>query len=60
MGLDKSVWVGTVLSLIARALQSSLNLNLCVLAFIAGPLGSFELSQSPNEFYSPLGAVHAC
>lgn len=49
-----------VLSLIARALQSSLNLNLCVPAFIAGPLGSFELSQSPNEFYSPLGAVHAC
>lgn len=22
--------------------------------------GSFELSQLPNEFYSPLGAVHAC
>lgn len=22
--------------------------------------GSFELSQPPNEFYSPLGAVHAC
>lgn len=51
---------GIVLSLIAKALQSSLNSNLCVPAFIAGPLGSFELSQSPNEFYSPLGAVHAC
>lgn len=24
------------------------------------PPGSFELSQPPNEFYSPLGAVHAC
>lgn len=24
------------------------------------PPGSFELSQPPNEFYSPFGAVHAC
>lgn len=60
MGLGRSVWVGVVMSLIARALLSSLNLNLYVPAFIAGPLVSLELSQSPNEFYSPLGAVHAC
>lgn len=54
------MWVWVVLSLITRELQSSQSLNLCVPAFIAVPLGSFELSQSPNEFYSPLGAVHAC
>jgi hypothetical protein len=37
----------------------------CELKFMSSvvthvPLGSFELLQTPNEFYSPLGAVHAC
>lgn len=52
--------VGCFVTYYPGTAELSLSLNLCVPAFIAVPLGSFELSQSPNEFYSPLGAVHAC